>query len=143
MRLQNILPRDDYPYRVWCHVDLPEVNAAMQTACHCKSKETMLQIQNGQWEETPGEKAEGVAIHRILLDTDGQIVFELILLDEDNTFFCLESNSSFYKTTSDVPEIDDVAKKHGIIIEFDGSEKYQRFQEKLNKKLVSAQWKVF
>ena len=143
MRLQDILPRDDYPHRVWCHIDLPEVNAEMQMACHCKSREIMLKIQNGQWGKMPDEKAEEVAIYRILLDMDGQIVFKLILLDEDNTFLCLESNGSFYKTASDVPEIDDVAKKHGIIIEFDGSEEYQRFQEILNEKLISAQWKIF
>jgi len=143
MQFQDILPRDDYPYRVWCHVDLPEINATMKMAYHCKFKETAFKIQSGQWGEITDEEKRGIAVHKAVLDREGETAFESILFDKDNIFLCLENNGSFFETTLDLLEIDDVDKKHGIIIKFDSPEECQLFGERLNEKLASAQWEMF
>lgn len=150
MQLQGIIPRDDYLYRVWCRIDLPEVNAAMNTACHCKSEETMLKIQNGHWGEMINEEIWETAIHVVVLDAEGGVAFEVITkTDKDGSFLslrcfvCLENNDSFFETTMNFPEADDVAEKHGIIIDFESSEERQFFQEALDNRLASAQWEIF
>jgi len=153
MQLQDILPRDDYPYRARCHIDLPEVNAAMKAAFYCRSEKTLLKIQNSQREELTGEETWGMATYMAIFDAEGEVAFEMIVkIDKDGIFLhfhCflrLENNGSFFETTLDFPEIYDVAEKYGIITDFvdDPDDKEgQHFDDLLDDRLASAQWEIF